>query len=537
MISEWGPTLFRARRIRQRKIAASRATALALPEIARKSAMNRLESTLFFALAFLGMVTMLATSLSATPAAADYDLVLSNGRVMDPESGLDAIRYVGIRDGKIAAISQERISGRQEIDASGRVVAPGFIDLHAHGQRAFEAGLQALDGVTTQLELEIGVYPVTAWYEARRGSAPINFGASVGHLPIRQMILSGLTEEDMTNQDIRDRIFTQRNWVDNAASANQLAAMEQRVQQGLDEGGLGVGYGINYTAGATREEIYRMFRVARRNGVINFVHARFMNQNELGGSVDAVQEVIADAAITGAALHIVHIGSSGGGRVPLLLQMIDEARENGVDVTTEVYPYTAYSTFLGSAIFDGDFTRAQGIQYSDIELPETGERLTRERFEQLRGETPERMVIGHAMREENVAMAIAHPGVMIGSDGEKLANGKGHPRGAGTYARVLGRYVREQRVLTLMEALAKISYLPARRLEASVPAMRAKGRIRVGADADIVVFDPDTVLDRATFAEPTIPSAGIDHVLVNGIAVVRDGQLQTGVNPGLGIRR
>lgn len=499
--------------------------------------MNRSKSTLSCSQAFLCVLGLLAFSACTSAVAQEYELVLSNGRVMDPESGLNAVRHIGISKGKIVAVSAEKLSGKKKIDVSGLVVAPGFIDPHAHGQREFEASLQARDGVTTQLELEIGVYPVASWYKSREGKAPINYGATAGHLPVRQMIFSGLTEEDMTREEIRQKIFKQRGWVDAVAKAEDIARMEQCLQRGLDEGGMGIGYGVNYTAGATREEIFRMFAVAKKNGVINFVHSRFMNQNELGGSVDAIQELIADAAITGAGLHIVHIGSSGGNKVPLLLEMIDQARLHGVDVTTEVYPYTAYSTFMGSAIFDGDFTKAQGIQYSDIELPETGERLTKERFEQIRKDTPELMVIGHAMKEENVSMAVAHPGVMIGSDGEMLVNGKGHPRGAGTYARVLGHYVREMKALSLMEGLAKISYLPAKRLENSVPQMKAKGRIKIGADADIVVFDANTIIDRATFSDPTLPSAGIEYVLVNGTMLVKKGELQKGIYPGRAVHR
>lgn len=499
--------------------------------------MNRLKLTCSCRHAFLWVVGLLALAVGTNSIAEQYELVLSNGRVMDPESGLNEVRQVGISNGKIAAVSREKLSGRQELDVSGLIVAPGFIDLHAHGQREFEAGLQARDGVTTQLELEIGVYPVAAWYQSREGKAPINFGATAGHLPVRQMIFSGVTEQDMTRDDVRARIFKQRGWVDSVPKPEDLVLMEQHIQRGLDDGGLGLGYGINYTVGATREEILRMFRIAKKNGVINFVHSRFMSQTELGGSIDAVQEVIADAAITGAGLHIVHIGSSGGSKVPLLLSMIDQARLNGVNVTTEVYPYTAYSTFMGSAIFDGDFTKAQEIQYSDIELPETGERLTKERFYQIRKETPELMIIGHAMKEENVSLAVAHPGVMIGSDGEMLTNGKGHPRGAGAFARVLGHYVREKKALSLMEALSKMSYLPAKRLEDSVPQMKAKGRIKVGADADIVVFDADTIIDRATFRAPTLSSAGIPYVLVNGTLIVKQGELQKGVYPGRGVRR
>lgn len=473
----------------------------------------------------------------------NYDLVIRDGRVMNPESGLDAVMNVGISGGQITALSREPLKGKVEIDGGGLVVAPGFIDLHAHGQREYEARLQAQDGVTTQLEMEAGAYPVDGWYEKRAGTNPINYGATVSHIQTRQATMTdlaalGLTEADLNGDPAATVMAAQRAWVDAAATPEELADIRQRVQTGLDQGALGIGFGIEYTPGATRDEILSLFEIAQANGVTNFVHARFSAELiDHGGSVDAVQELIADAAISGAGVHIVHIGSSGGRRVPLLLDMIDRARANGIDVSTEVYPYTAWSTFIGAAFFDGDFTSTMGLDYGDIELPATGERLTKEQFQRIRAEAPETIIVGHDMLEVNVTAAVAHPGVMIASDGMFYQNGRAHPRGAGTFSRVLGHYVRELKALSLMDALAKMSYLPAARLEKVVPQMKQKGRISVGADADIVIFDPATVSDQATFEEPATPSKGIAHVLVNGIFVVRDGKLQESVHAGKPVRR
>jgi dihydroorotase len=205
-----------------------------------------------------------------------------------------------------------------------------------------------------------------------------------------------------------------------------------------------------------------------------------------------------------------------------------------MDITTEVYPYTAACTMLESAMFDPGWQDNLKINYGDLTWAATGERLTRETFERYRKQGG--WVIMHLMKDENIERAIAHPGVIIASDGVPFIGGKGHPRGAGTFARVLGHYSRDKKLLPLMDALAKMTILPARRLEGFVPAMKAKGRMAVGADADITVFDPATVLDLATFEAPTTPSAGIAHVIVNGTLVVRDGQLVKGAMPGRGVR-
>jgi dihydroorotase len=262
---------------------------------------------------------------------------------------------------------------------------------------------------------------------------------------------------------------------------------------------------------------------------------RSAGEVEPGGSIDALQEVLANVSATGASVHIVHIGSNGLRQTPRLLSMIDGARARGLDVTTEVYPYTAGSTYLQSALFEPGWQQRFGITFKDVQWSATGERLTEDTFARYRATGG--WVVIHMIPESSVRAALAHPGVMVGSDGVPLVDGGGHPRGAGTYARILGRYVREQKVLDLMTALGKMSLLVARRLEPFVPAMRQKGRVAVGADADITVFDPARVIDRATYEKPAQESEGIPHVLVGGTFVVRDGKLVPGVAPGRAIRR
>jgi dihydroorotase len=451
-----------------------------------------------------------------------FDIVLVGGRVIDPESGLDAVRNVGILDGRIAAISAQPLAGRTTVRVAGLVVAPGFIDLHAHGQDSISSRFQAHDGVTTALELEGGAGNVSRFYAVREGRAIVNYGATASHGSARYRVLTETTSAGPAA-------------VYSAATDDEMRQMGELIRQGLDEGGLGIGFGIQYVPGARREEILTMFRIAAEYDVTNFVHNRGFGRIEPGGTVEAVQELIADAAITGASVHMVHVGSSSLGEVPLVLNMIEGAQQRGLDISTEVYPYTAGSTDIRAALFDPGWRERTGGDYGDIEWVATGERLTEATFHQFREEGGP--IIVHIIPQDMVDYAVAHPIVMIASDGVPYIGGRAHPRGAGTYARVLGRYVREQGTIPLMEALRKMSLLPARRLERAVPQMHNKGRIRVGADADLAVFDPDRVIDRATYADPAQYSEGIVHFLVNGTFVVRDERLLDGVFPGIGIRR
>jgi len=453
-----------------------------------------------------------------------YDLVLAGGRVMDPQTKLDAVRNVGIKDGQVGAISEQPLKGVETIDVKGLVVAPGFIDLHAHGQDLESSRWQALDGVTTALELEAGAFPVAAWYREREGKARINYGASVSHMQARglNILAKGAVASDSPG-------------VYQRATPEQMTEMERAMRQGLDEGALGLGFGLAYVPGASREEIWRLFKVGAERRVTSFVHLRGAGQIEPASSIESLQEVVADAATTGASLHVVHVTSVGLRQTPELLEMIDGARKRAIDVTTELYPYTAASTDIKAAIFDEGWREKLGADYEDIEWVATGERLTEATFAEHRRTGG--MIIAHVIPEGAILAALAHPNVMIASDGVPFVDGRAHPRGAGTFSRVLGRYVRQMNALSLMEALRRMTILPAERLAAAVPQMRNKGRLIVGADADITVFDPARVADRATFAEPAQASDGIAHVIVGGTFVVRDGRLIETTRPGRPIRR
>jgi N-acyl-D-aspartate/D-glutamate deacylase len=451
-----------------------------------------------------------------------YDLVILNGRVIDPESRSDSIRNLGISNGTIKAISTNKLTGRTVIDAKGLVVSPGFIDLHQHGQDHENYRFKAMDGVTSALELEVGTGDVDAWYAQRDQKSLINYGVSAGHLAARMAAM----HEPVTFLPTGDAARR-------AATDAEINDMKQRLEDGLKRGAVAVGFGIQYTPNASRWEILEMFRVAARYGASCHVHMRHAGVKEPGSSIQALEEVISAAAITGAPLHVVHIQSTGGPATPKLLQMIGEAKSRGLDVTTECYPYIAGMTDIKSAIFDEGWQEVFNIEYKDLQWAATGERLTKESFERYRKTGG--MVAVFSMTEEVVNAAIESPLTIIASDGI-LEKGKGHPRTAGTYSRVLGNYVREKKTLTLMDALTKMTLMPAQRLERRVPSMKNKGRIRVGADADLTIFDPQSITDRSTFQDPAKYSEGIKFVLVNGVLIIKDGQLQSGVSPGRPIR-
>jgi dihydroorotase len=474
------------------------------------------------------LLTLMITVLACAPEPR-YPLVLRGGRVMDPATGLDTIADVAVKDGRIVAISMTPLEGDSIVEVRGLVVAPGFIDLHAHGMTPADMWLKVRDGFTTQLEMEIGVYPVAPWYAAMEGTAPANYGATVSHVSARFAEFNGVDVGHWsTNPQAMLALGPMPTGANAPASPEQVLSLAARLQRGLDDGALGVGFGINYTPAATREEITAMFRVAAANGATAYVHTRAFG-------LGAIREAVETADTTGASLHIVHIGSSGGPAVREALALIDSARNAGMDVSTEVYPYTAASTRIESALFNPGWQRNLGISYGELAWPATGARLTEETFAKYRAQGG--AVIIYMMQDADVEYALAHASVMIASDGMPFVDGAAHPRGAGTAARVLGRYTRTQQLMPLMTALAKMTILPALRLETYLPEMKRKGRIAVGADADISIFDPATVIDNATYESPMQASSGIPHVLVNGVFVVRDGKAVEGARPGRAVRR
>ena len=489
------------------------------------------------------LCVVLAAGLTACPSGVQepaYDLVIRNGRVMDPESGLDAVRDVGIRAGRIASIEAGPLHGREVLDATGRVVAPGFVDLHSHAQTPLGQDFQVQDGVTSALELESGSFPVDALGTfdplAIAHRSRIHFGASVGHAWVRAGVLGG----DGAPSGLDDSVarvasggsgglagpaFSER------LDASQIQALRAGLERGLDAGGLGIGLLLDYMSDAVSDaELRAVFEVAAARQAPIFVHVR----RGVAGDPSGLEEVIALAETTGAPVHICHVQANAMGAIEDFLAKIRAARARGVAITTESFPYNAGSTAISAAVFSRDWRRIFDIDYADVEWSATGERMTEARWHELRRSHPEGLVIHHYNQEAWTRVATLAPDVIVASDGMPVLSlsSKVVPNGIGTFSRVLSRYVGEPQGLDLMTALSKMSWQPARLLEGIAPVFRRKGRIAPGADADLVVFDPHALQDRASYAEPFRPPEGIDHVLVAGTPVVRDGVLVEDTHPG-----
>lgn len=501
----------------------------------------------------LAAIGLAAMSPATAVAAETYDVVILNGRVMDPESRLDDVRNIGISNGRIALITTQEIQGAQTIDATNHVVAPGFIDVHSHGQDPFAFKLKLRDGVTTALEIEAGAYPVGDYYQTFTGKAQLNYGASVSHIFARIAVMDGVDPkgQGMYSGAVNAAAAHGSNW--NKTRADSPAELEKittALEQGLNQGALGIGVPIGYYDKIGSSEVFEVYGLAKRYNSFIATHLRYMSNIEPSG-VLALQEALADAMIQDVPLLIHHIHSTSLLHTRQALDMIDAARARGLNVITEAYPYDYGSSIIGADYLGEGFQQAIGMDYSDITYVKTGEKMTKELLARYRKQDPGGMMLLHHMKWSDVTVALQREGVIIGSDGvpyfdengeipdwrSPYGAGLGHPRGAGTFAKVL-RLVREKQVFDLMTAIAKMSYEPAKWLQDFVPDMKLRGRLKVGAIADITVFDPKSVTDNALpeQGKMTLPSTGIPYVIVNGTVVVRESRVLKGIYPGQPIR-
>ncbi len=483
------------------------------------------------ALLLATVVALAELPAGAAPTGTMHDIVYAGARAIDPETGLDAIRDIAIDGDRIVAVSEAPLRGRRMIDARGLVAAPGFIDIHSHATTREAAGYQAKDGVTTRLELEIGTWPVAAWYDAKRGHELLNYGTSVGHTAARYFIQKGEGASGLAAlRDPMEKFGAKE--ADEPLSEAASIRLAALLEEGVRDGAIGIGSGTQYAPGISRREMLDVTAIAARTATCLFTHIRYGSLVEPDSTFEAVQESIANAAVTGACVHVAHINSMAMRDAPFLAMLMHDAQRRGADITTETYPWGGSVDAVRSHFFDPGWEQRWGVGVGDLQSRRTGERLTQADFDALRAGTADDGVIMHMNSEATIAALLKDPSVLIASDGGRIEGANGHPRSAGTFARVLGHYVRETATIGLAEALKKITLMPARRLEAFVPAMKRKGRLQPGMDADIVLFDPLTVGTRATYGDAARYSDGFRYVMVNGVLVVDGGRLVEGVSPG-----
>ncbi|MBL0382498.1 MAG: amidohydrolase family protein [Desulfofustis sp. PB-SRB1] len=493
--------------------------------------------------------------------AQDYDLVILNGRVMDPETNLDSVRNVGIKNGRITTVTEDKIAGKKAIDATGHVVAPGFIDLHAHGQNIGDYRMQAMQGVTTMLELESGVLPIGEWYDNQAGKKlPINYGASAAWTFARIAAFSGKppSADPAYFQDAQSRT----DWKMTIADPLRLGEILLSVEQGLTEGALGIGVNAGYAPGYGHKEYFALAELAVKYDVATFTHVRYASNIEPQSSFEAVQELIALSALTGAHMHVCHINSTSLKDIDATLELVNDAFDRGINISVGAYPWGAASTVVGAAMFSGEGWRDRmGSTAENFQLGT--KRMTEDQLADYQKNQPGTFIVWHFLDESNpddlalLDKSILHPRILIESDEmfwmymddhDRIINYEGdawplpegtfsHPRSNGTFAKILRSYVRERKLMTMQEALRKMSLMPAQTIERFVPQMKKKGRLQEGMDADIVVFDPETIRDVGTYEKPNQPAVGVQTLLVNGVVTVNNGKLVLDASGGQPIRR
>jgi N-acyl-D-glutamate deacylase len=502
--------------------------------------------------------------ISASHASADYDIIIKNGRVIDPETRLDAVRNIAIKGGKIVKISKDALVGNKTIDAKNLIVSPGFIDLHSHSFELPGQRMQAFDGVTTALELESGVYPVGEWYDmqAKEGRV-INYGTSVSWTFARIGTFVPEKKPIKATAEWYLDAFKYLQWQDNVGSEDQLQETLGTLEKGLNEGALAIGINAGYVPGVGGKEIIAVSELAARYNVATSTHIRDWSNVDPKSSLEGLNFMIGVAATTGVESIICHLNSSMLHDAAKARTMLEAARSKGITITTEAYPYGGGTFPIASSILTlptQDFQQRIGANWNNVRLVATGRQIVDE--EDIRAEqknNPGQMVVLQYLDESNpkhqaiLDESLTAPWIPIASDAVPWAYPDGsfvkgdiwplpkevssNPRSAGTFAKFLGTYVRERKVFNWIDGLKKVTLLPAQSLEKSVAAMKHKGRLQVGADADITIFDPKTIKDRATVDYSAITSQGVRYVIVNGTTLIEDGKLLLDKKPGQAIRR